>query len=134
VQATRSPRCAHRAPGGSRLYIPAVSESRAWTRPRFLLALLLAVLVAEAVPAPAAAARRDKGNAASAWRALSVRPAEQGGDPDPRGVAPFAGIPPAPLALPFFAHADADASQTPLHRPAARVAARLPLPRAPPMA
>lgn len=110
-----------------------VSDSRACIRPRFLLALLLALLVAEAVPAPAA--RRDKGSAAAAWRA-AVRPAEQDGDPGPRGNPSFlfAAVPPPPLALPHAADAEADAAQTPRHRPAAAASARRPLPRAPPLA
>ena len=136
MQATRSPRRAHRAPGVPEPYIPGVSDSRAWTRPRLLLALLLALLVAEAVPGPVVAARRDKGSAAAAWRAVSVRPAEQDGDPGPRGAPSFlfAAVPPPPLAVPHATEVDADAAQTPSHRPVAPIAARQRLPRAPPIA
>jgi hypothetical protein len=100
-----------------------------------LLALLLALLVAEAVPGPVAAARRDKGSAAAAWRAVSMRPAEQDGDPGPRGAPSFlvAAVPP-PLVLPHATEVDAGAPRTPRHRPAAPVAARQRLPRAPPIA
>jgi hypothetical protein len=108
-----------------------VSDHR-WTRPRLLLALLLAALVAGAVPIRAPASRRDKASGTAAWRAASVRPQAPRPDAGPGGDVPLASAAPSPLpAATLLRVRAARPPRTPHPAPAA---ARSPLPRAPPVA
>jgi hypothetical protein len=109
-----------------------VTNSRTWTRPRFLLALLLVALVAGAVPMRAPASRRDKSPGAAAWRAAAARPVSPRPDADPTGFPPLLALAPELLPLPVLVRADAPrVARAAL--PAA-APARSPLPRAPPVA
>jgi len=108
-----------------------VSHSSRWSRTRLLLALLLAALVAGAVPLRAPASRREKASGASSWRAASVRPAAPRPDLDLRGVPPLPAAAPELLPPPRLLRTRAPRTA----RPAPPVAAPAlsPLPRAPPL-
>jgi hypothetical protein len=109
-----------------------VNHSCVRTRPRLLLALLLAALAAGAVPLRVHAAGTDKASGACAWRAASVRPVV------PRPDLDFHGFPPlgvdAGLLLPAAAVVRVDQAEARPAAPATRDPARSPLPRAPPLA
>jgi hypothetical protein len=109
--------------------LPAVTDSRAWTRPRFLLALLLAALVAGVIPVPAP--RPDKASGAAAWRAASARPVPPRPDADHTGFPPLPAFAPE-LPLPHIVRGEAPRAAT--AAPPAVGAAPSPLPRAPPRA
>ncbi|WP_420125781.1 hypothetical protein [Longimicrobium sp.] len=108
-----------------------MSDSRTWTRTRFFLALLLAALVAGAVPIRVTASRGDKSAGGAAWRASSARPIAPRPDLDLGGTSFLAAAAPEPLPIPRLARAEAP--------PPRRVAiaapplAQSPLPRAPPV-
>jgi hypothetical protein len=107
-----------------------VNNSRTWTRPRFLLALLLVALVAGAVPLRAPASRRDKSPGGAAWRAAAARPVAPRPDADPSVFPPLPVFAAELLPLPVLVSADAPrVARAAL--PAA-APARSPLPRAPP--
>ncbi|HVH12424.1 MAG TPA: hypothetical protein VM759_05200 [Longimicrobium sp.] len=109
-----------------------MNEPCRWSRPRILLALLLAALVAGAVPLRAPTPRGEKASGVSAWRAASVRPAL------PRPAADFPGFPPLPAAGPELPApvtlVRADEPRAPRVVFPAPAAERSPLPRAPPAA
>lgn len=106
-------------------------DSRTWTRPRFFLALLLAALVAGAVPVRVPASRGDKSSTGAAWRAASARHLAPRPDVD-LGRAPV--LPAAALdSLPVANVVRADAPPTPRATIAAATIASSPLPRAPPV-
>jgi hypothetical protein len=109
-----------------------VNDSRAWTRPRLLLALLLAALVAGAVPVRMAAARRDKPSGTASWRAAVARPVAVRPDVDPRAASLIAAAAPEPLPLPKIIRAGTQPTARSPH-PVPPLA-RSPLPRAPPAA
>jgi hypothetical protein len=122
-----------RWPGARRVhYIPAVIESRRWSRPRLLLALLLTALVAGAVPVRAPASRSEKASGTSAWRAASARPVAPRPDLELRGFPPLLAA--VPELLPAVTLLRAQASRPPRAAVTAPPAARSPLPRAPPLA
>ncbi|HYR09236.1 MAG TPA: hypothetical protein VEQ60_15740 [Longimicrobium sp.] len=107
-------------------------ESRRWSRPRLLLALLLAALVAGAVPLRAPASRGEKASGTSAWRASSARPVAPRPDLDLRGFPPLPAA--VPELLPAVTLLRVEAPRTPRAVVAAPPAPRSPLPRAPPLA
>jgi hypothetical protein len=107
-----------------------VTDSRTCTRPRFLLALLLAALVAGAVPIRLPASRGDKSSPGAAWRAASARPASPRPDADLPGTAFLPAAAPEPLPLPRLA--GVDAAPAPRAPAPAPPFGQLPLPRAPP--
>ncbi len=109
-----------------------MSDKRAWTRPRFLLALLLAALVAGAVPIRLPASRGDKSSGAAAWRAASARPLSPRPDGDHAGFPPLPAF--APELLPLAALVRADEPRVARAASPAPAPARSPLPRAPPLA
>lgn len=108
----------------------AVNDSRAWTRPRLLLALLLAALVAGAVPVRVAPARRDKPSGTASWRAAYVRPAPLRPEANLGGALPLPAAPLEALALPRIVRADEQRPPRPV--PPAPPLVGSPLARAPP--
>jgi hypothetical protein len=109
-----------------------VSDSHRWSRPRLLLALLLAALVAGAVPVRAPASRSDKASGATAWRAASARAVSPRPDVDPHGAAPLPATAPELLPPPIVLRAEAQHAPRAVHP--GPPSARSPLPRAPPFA
>jgi len=108
-----------------------VSDSRAWTRTRLCLALLLAALVAGAVPIRVPASRGEKASGTAAWRAAAARPLAPRPHLDLRGFPPVAPglaelLPPARVVR-IARH------EAPRATPPAPAFARSPLPRAPPL-
>jgi hypothetical protein len=97
-----------------------------------VLALLLAALVAGAVPVRAPGSRSEKAQGTSAWRAAAVRPVP------PRPDADFPGFPPLAASAPDLLLPGATLRAADVHPPRAVApappAARSPLPRAPPVA
>jgi hypothetical protein len=108
-----------------------VSDSWTWTRPRFFLALLLAALVAGAVPIRVPASRGDKSSGGAAWRASSARPLAPRPDLDLGGTPFLPAAAPEPLPIPSLVRAEAPSPQR-VAIPAPPLA-RSPLPRAPPV-
>ncbi|HEX6037645.1 hypothetical protein [Longimicrobium sp.] len=109
-----------------------MSPSHRSSRPRLLLALLLAALLVGVVPVHASAPRSEKSPGVSAWRAASARPVQP-----PRGDADLGGAPlPAvlPELLPVSTIIRAPAPRAPRTPRRAAPFARSPLPRAPPAA
>jgi hypothetical protein len=109
-----------------------VSTPRAWTRPRFFLALLLAALVVGVVPVRLPAARGDKASGTAAWRAAAARSVAARPDLDLRGAPPLPAFAAETLPLPRIVRAGDPPA--PRVRPTAPASARSPLPRAPPVA
>jgi hypothetical protein len=109
-----------------------MSHSRAWTRPRLLLALLLAALVVAAVPVRPSGARGDKASGAATWRAASARSVAPRLDVDLRGGPPLPAA--TPELLPLLRMVSVDAPPAPRVRLTPPPFARSPLPRAPPVA
>ena len=97
-----------------------------------MLALLLAALVAGAVPVRAPASRRDKASGASAWRAASVRPQVPSPVPGVGGDVPLPAA--APSLLPAVTLLRERVPRPPRAPHPAPSSARSPLPRAPPVA
>lgn len=109
-----------------------MSDSYRWSRPRLLLALLLAALVAGAVPVRAPSPRGEKASGTSAWRVASARPLSPRPDLDLRGAPPLPAA--APELLPVTTVVHAEAPRAPRAVVPAPPSVRSPLPRAPPLA